>query len=289
MRFIKKFVKNQIIKVCKCLGETSPLLLDFSTIEDGKNASYLLDSMRTARFLEPKELQAPENKKVLIIAPHPDDEVIGMGGVLSQMVKNGCDVNVIYLTFGADESAKEEALKSADFLGYNCTHFFDFLPRNIVFDNKVLLAFSNVISQTRPEIIFIPFMLDDHDDHRRASELLLKIYEEGMLLETQDIQIWAYQVYTALPLNVAINITAVIDKKIEAINCYSSRFSQRNWAHFAKGLNAFNVRYLSGNTKKDYAELFLQVSLPNYLKMCSTYFRNSTDQCYTTKLYNKKP
>jgi len=289
MRSAKSAVKNSLIKLCKRLGETSPILLDFSSLGDGKAASLLLDTMRTARYLEPKTVTAPKGKKVLVIAPHPDDEVIGMGGVMAQMLANECDIEVISLTFGEDQAAVEEAKKAAEFMGYRFSHFFGFSTKNITLDSETLNKFAELAMQANPDVLFIPFMLDDHDDHRRSSEMLLAAHEKGMLSGMEKTEVWAYQVYTTLPLNAVVNITDVMDKKLEAIEQYQSRFTQRHWSHFAKGLSAFNVRFLNGNKKQDYAEVFLKISLSNYLKICSTYFRNSAGPCYTTESYNERP
>lgn len=284
---MKTIIKQTLVKLCKRLGETSPILLDFSGLQDGKNASALLDSMRNARFLEPKTVSSPKNQKVLIIAPHPDDEVIGMGGTLAQMIDNQCNVDVISLTFGADKPSVEEAQKCADFLNYKFIHFFDFTPKTITMDDETLKTFAHTIEKSKPDIIFVPFMLDDHDDHRRASDLLLSSVEKKYLKNIDHIQIWAYQVYTAIPLNAVVNITNTMEKKLEAIEMYQSRFSQRHWSHFAMGLSAFNVRFLNGNKKKDFAEVFLQTPLTSYLKMCKTYFRKTSGNCYSTESYNQ--
>ncbi len=286
MRAVKFAVKNCLAALCRRLGETSPLLLDFSSMHDGKAASLLLDSMRTAKFLEPQTCQAPKNKKVFVIAPHPDDEVIGMGGVMAQMLQQGCDVEVISLTFGDDPLAVREARKASQFLGYEFAHFFNFKTKSISLDAETLGVFSNLIQKVNPDVIFIPFMLDDHDDHRRASEMLLAAYESGGLHDFDHIHVWAYQVYTALPLNAVVNITDVIRKKIDVISCYKSRFVQRDWAHFAMGLSAFNVRFLHGNIDQDYAEVFFKTNVSNYLKMCDQYFRHSANSCYSTQHYN---
>jgi N-acetylglucosamine malate deacetylase 1 len=224
-----------------------------------------------------------------VIAPHPDDEVIGMGGVMAQMVRNGCDVGVISLTFGGDKESEDEARNAANVLGYTFTHFFEFKPKHIPVDLNTLKNFAQIINDKKPDIIFLPFILDDHDDHRRANELLLAAHENGLLNKVAEkTEIWAYQVYTALPLNCVVNITDVIDRKSEAISCYVSRFKQRDWAHYAKGLSAFNVRFLEGSKNQDYAEVFFRADISAYLKMCSVYFRNSAGRCYDIEGYNSQ-
>ena len=40
----------------------------------------------------------PSNKKIIIVAPHPDDEVIGLGGTLLRLLREKCTVEIIYMT-----------------------------------------------------------------------------------------------------------------------------------------------------------------------------------------------
>ena len=54
-----------------------------------------------------------KNKKVLILAAHPDDETIGCGGTISYLLKNNCEVNVIFFTDGISSrnTSKKEKKK----------------------------------------------------------------------------------------------------------------------------------------------------------------------------------
>ena len=66
------------------------------------------------------ERSEPFPKRVLVLSPHPDDDVLGMGGTLMRLVEHGHRVNVAYQTSGSNGVSKEEALRFADFiLDYN--------------------------------------------------------------------------------------------------------------------------------------------------------------------------
>ena len=56
----------------------------------------------------------PESKKVLIFSPHPDDDVISMGGTFKRLVSQGHDVHVVYQTSGSISVSDFEALKFAE-------------------------------------------------------------------------------------------------------------------------------------------------------------------------------
>ena len=63
----------------------------------------------------------PAQKRVILFSPHPDDDVISMGGTFSKLIKQGHDVHVVYQTSGNIAVTDDEALKFAevcnDFIG----------------------------------------------------------------------------------------------------------------------------------------------------------------------------
>ena len=63
----------------------------------------------------------PAKKRVILFSPHPDDDVISMGGTFSKLIKQGHDVHVVYQTSGNIAVTDDEALKFAevcnDFMG----------------------------------------------------------------------------------------------------------------------------------------------------------------------------
>ncbi|VXB98687.1 putative glucosamine-6-phosphate deaminase-like protein BT_0258 [Flavobacterium sp. 9AF] len=60
------------------------------------------------------ERATPEKKRVILFSPHPDDDVISMGGTFSKLIKQGHDVHVVYQTSGNIAVTDEEAIKFAE-------------------------------------------------------------------------------------------------------------------------------------------------------------------------------
>lgn len=60
------------------------------------------------------ERKTPERKRVIIFSPHPDDDVISMGGTFDRLVEQGHDVHIVYQTSGNIAVSDEEALKFAE-------------------------------------------------------------------------------------------------------------------------------------------------------------------------------
>lgn len=115
---------------------------------------------------------------VLVIAPHPDDEIIGCGGTIARLIQQNCSVFVLILTKGMLPLFTEEiairahmqALNSHEFLGIKETIFFDFPATALsrVDHSDVNIKISQVLKKIKPELLFIPFNADIHIDHQCA-------------------------------------------------------------------------------------------------------------------------
>ena len=60
------------------------------------------------------ERSTPEKKRVIIFSPHPDDDVISMGGTFDRLVEQGHEVHIVYQTSGNIAVSNDEALKFAE-------------------------------------------------------------------------------------------------------------------------------------------------------------------------------
>jgi N-acetylglucosamine malate deacetylase 1 len=118
-------------------------------------------------------------KKVLILSPHADDEILGCGGFISKYSKQNYLINVLILTnankgapeiFSLNEIKKlrEESKKANKFIGTNKL-FFENLPA-IILNNYPIYKIAKIIDKyiinINPEIILIPSANDIHDDHK---------------------------------------------------------------------------------------------------------------------------
>lgn len=249
------------------------VLRDLQQLRDLDGAARLLETMRVNRLIAPQLAPAPAGKRILVIAPHPDDEVIGPGGALIQAARDGAHIRVLYLTSGSTaERGMREAEARAVCARLNFESKFLGQPaRNIALD-AAADSIAQELDTFAPDQLFVPFLLDDNDDHRRASEALIVAVSRSP--PSSPPEVWAFQVYTPLPGNIAVDITAEAGAKSDAIRLYASQFQHRDWAHFALGLNAFNSRLVRGRPQARYIEAFFVVPLQAYCDFGRPYFSN---------------
>jgi len=176
--------------------------------------------------------------KILVFAPHNDDEVLGVGGTIAKYVDEGHEVYVCEVTSGKDqkrlENIKNEALQAHKILGVKETIFLD-LPVVALADiptKELNKSIHEVVQKVKPDIAFIPHKGDMHLDHKMVAEAamvalrpvdspqLKAIYAYETLSETE----WNIPSSDNLFVpNVYVDITETIDKKLEAMSCYKSQ------------------------------------------------------------------
>lgn len=179
--------------------------------------------------------------KVLVFAPHNDDEVLGVGGTIAKYASLGHEVFICEVTkSNTDEEIKEErseALAAHQLLGVKETIFLDF-PIVTLRETplvKINAEFLKVVEDIRPNIAFIPHKGDMHMDHTVVSHSAMvalrpingikveNIYAYETLSETE----WNLPtVDNAYMPNVWSDISKFIDIKKEAMNCYQSQLKQ---------------------------------------------------------------
>lgn len=115
---------------------------------------------------------------VLVVAPHPDDAELGMGGTISLLIDQGKNVGVLDLTsgeptpFGSPEVRRQETEKANLALGAPWRYNLGLPNRSLepTLDNRKLLA--SVFRLTRPRWLFAPYWEDAHPDHVAATQLV---------------------------------------------------------------------------------------------------------------------
>lgn len=230
-------------------------------------SNKLLKILRLFHFekLQPLTLNIPKEAKCLLLAPHPDDETFGAGGVLYKYNKN---FDVICLTDGryggynepvehTAEKRKAEFEKAMSLYKVNSYQMLDIEDRKLIknYEKFKLIPFQNY------DFIFIPNYFDEHKDHKAITLLLQKYFTENK--HKTSLKIVFYEVWSALALpNYFLNISDIIEKKTEAIDVYKS---QTEYVDFMDGIISLN-RYRGMLFNCKYAEAFNIVDIKTFMK-----------------------
>jgi LmbE family N-acetylglucosaminyl deacetylase len=216
----------------------------------------------------------PSNERLVVLAPHMDDEVIGCGGTLARHVACGADVTIVFLTDGRGggdaATRKEESRRALQELGITKIIFLDGEDGRLGTAPALAAALRAALEAARPEIVYLPFFLEEHPDHRAASALLAEAVGGTRL----SFRCHAYEVWTPLFPNCFVRIDATIDAKRRALTHYQSQLAEADYLHTSLGLNAYRSSALLDASCR-FAEGFCAVSLAEYLDLFRSYGQTS--------------
>lgn len=179
---------------------------------------------------------------VLVIAPHPDDEVLGAGGVIARLADAGRAVHVCVVTRGrppafSDEQTnrvRAEAQAAHAHLGVTQTHWLD-LPAAGLAElphSEMNAAIGALVRDLAPDLLLIPHIGDIHMDHQLV--FLSALVASRPHQDTYPATILAYETlsetnwnapYLTPPFlpNVFVDIAATLDRKLEAFALFESQ------------------------------------------------------------------
>lgn len=219
------------------------------------------------------------NKKVLVVAAHPDDELLGVGATIVKHIENGDMCYALILGEGitsrynkrdlADiskvEELHEDTFQAAKVIGYEKVYLENF-PDNR-FDSVDLLDIIKIIEKyiekIKPDIIYTHHSGDLNVDHRKAYEAVLTAtrpigdfyVKEIYCFETVSSTEWNFEYNDIFKPNYFIDVTFTLDKKLEAVNFYKSEMKNFPHPRSIENLEITAKRWGSVIGKK-YAEAF---------------------------------
>ncbi len=217
--------------------------------------------------------------KVLVLAPHPDDEVIGPGGALCMHLENGDPVTVLYLTDGRGSQSEKPLIqirrREAMDIGtqFGLEQIFWDIP-DTTLDNSpdTVNAIIDVLAQIQPDFIYLPSFFDRQNDHFAANKLLASALRK---LDNPDITILGYEIWDNIAYpNYIIDISAMFEMKATMMRIYETPmqatdfvtlFRHRNALHFLLFVNS------AYREKEGYAEAFYRLNSDHFVNQFDTY------------------
>jgi N-acetylglucosamine malate deacetylase 1 len=200
--------------------------------------SPILDSQALASQALPAIDPSPLD--VLVIAPHPDDAELGMGGAIVKMRREGLRVGVLDLTsgeptpFGSLQRRREETSAATNILDLTWRGNAGLINRQLehTLASRALLA--GIIRRSRPRWLFAPYWEDAHPDHIAATSLIEAARFWAKLTKTElpgepfhpERIYYYYCVHLKLAPQPAfvLDISSEWETKAASIACYESQF-----------------------------------------------------------------
>jgi len=216
----------------------------------------------------------------MVLSPHPDDELIGCGGVLLGMIERRVHVAVIQMTDGADTAALHQAdertkrtvrikearrvaaaMGVADLLCLN-------VPNNALADaTGVVPRLRDAIIKHRPQIVFVPFINDQHPDHAAANRHLQRTLED--MPQSYQPLILAYEVWSLTPSHLVVPIDRFVGRKLDLLMGYPTPMRVVDYIWHCQLRDGHHSRvYLNRN---GYAESFLALERDGYVSLIRTH------------------
>jgi len=205
---------------------------------------------------------------ILIISPHGDDEVLGCGGTIKKHTLNGDDVYLCIVTVPTlpkwdskyianrkneiSSSSKILGIKAHMELGYNTTELDNYSASDII-DNLV-----KVKNDTHPDIVYIPFYGDLHQDHRTLFNMCMIAFKDiNKIISYETLSETELGINSFKP-NLYVDIKSTMKYKLEAMKCYKSELKEYPHCRSIKGIE--NLAMKRGNeVGLEYAESFILI------------------------------
>ncbi len=220
----------------------------------------------------PRLVDPGEFDRMMIVAPHPDDDVIGLGGLMALRPEEV--ISVVYVTNGdrgdpgrgREETAavrREEAVNATELLGVDGGRlsFLDFPDGRLKDTGAAREALEEAIKNARPHCLFLPFFIDNHPDHISTVKIVAGVIERCRF----ETGMWCYETWSALVPNRLVDITPVIDDKVRAVGAHQSQIAHIDYREKIKGLNAY--RSLTAGRDVEYAEAFFRCSSEDFVTL----------------------
>jgi len=210
-------------------------------------------------------------KRILILAPHGDDEVLGCGGTITKHIESSDLVTVAFIRNAYDKRSEiqlENSKNSTAVLGVHKTIFLNLPYEDIKDVYKLVPILENLIKETRPDTLYSTFYGDLHQDHRYLFEGLnsaTRFHSDHRIdniflyntLSSTDQGLYKY-IYPFIP-NYYVPLKEYhIKKKIAALKCYTGEIKDHRHPRSETGIIE-QAKSIGREIREEYAEAFYAI------------------------------
>jgi len=204
--------------------------------------------------------------RALVLAPHPDDEVLGCGAALADLRERGARVVVLVLTDGAgdeaDATAREriarhrlaESETALALLGGGELRSAGLRDRGLWDAGPALRdAVETALREVSPDLVFAPSPVEIHPDHRAVAEALIAVGQSAApgsatARRLAGTTVAFFELSQPLRPNFLFDCGPHAETKRRAMAAFASQSAERDYAGFVAGLNAYRRMTLPKET-----------------------------------------
>jgi LmbE family N-acetylglucosaminyl deacetylase len=219
-------------------------------------------------FIPYEPAALPAAQRVLVLAPHPDDEVFGCGGAAALLARRGAAVRVVILTDGAglagSESEREaivaqrrqESIAASAVLGLAEPVFWGLPDRSLANQSGLSERIDALLTDV--DLVLAPNLTEIHPDHVSTARALLNAIRSCVTAEAALPELLLYEVGALSAPDCLIDVTSVWPLKRQAMQCFASQLVLQDYARHIEGLNAFRTYTLGPEVS--HAEAYRRIS-----------------------------
>ena len=216
-----------------------------------------------AFYYSVQPLRPDHIKSVLCIAPHPDDEILGCGGLLAQLAAHHCRIHVLILSGGENASGVEsldlaacrvqESVRAARVLGLPEPAFLQLPDRGMHYAEPLIAIIENALVSFEPQYLLLPSLSEPHPDHQAVALAGLAAVQRSRFPQT----VLFYEVGAPLHPNSIVDISKTAHLKWQALDEFTSQEAIQPYKSHSQALAV--LRSFGRGSECTHAEAFFQV------------------------------
>lgn len=228
-----------------------------------------LDHQRSAALVTGGNSRLAAARRVAVIAPHFDDDVIMAGGAILEALAAGAEVRMIWLTDGArgipgmapdmaSRLRKDEARAAMAALGVRDLHFLDLPEERVAARRPWARALGRLLEEFQPERTHVVWWADNHVDHYEASRLLRAAWPASLA----GARIAAAGTWAPIPASAILPLDENLrQRKDQAIRAYVTQLQIVEYLRAERGLGRLHAL---GTTGARYVERYWECEAAAY-------------------------
>ncbi len=210
----------------------------------------------------PQPLPLQHARRVLVLAPHPDDECIGCGGLLVRLVQTGVPLRVVLVTDGSGAGGlpagaglvrQDEFRASLRRMGVSDHALLNFPDGGLTPTAPLFDAIDTEVSHFQPNWLLTPSTSDAHRDHRCVAQAARRAALNNACVET----LLEFETWGALPATHVLDITEQLNTKMQALAEHRTALAQMDYASATEGLARYRALLLAPARAGGAAEAYL--------------------------------